>query len=129
MRDLVFGSRNNYGGGAMKGILVKTNNEFRDEEYSWEAFAKYLNSYLEIVNIQRWGNEGYAMLVDDEGAIKDLGVNILASYLYGTDVRTDFNGPRIYGDAFIVRRNGPNLECLSEGDIKKMMKRLWGVLK
>lgn len=98
-------------------IVITTDNkvEIRDLELKddslLEALQEVVGGYIETVPIMVRG--GLLMVVNEEGAIHDLPINIIASILYGAAIHGTF----IHGDVAIVDhgyRNGePDLEGLS----------------
>ena len=66
-----------------------------------EFYQKHIKGLIEIVNIFR----DYVLVIDDEGKLKDLPLNIDASLLYGAPGLEDY----IVGPAIVDKRRGPDL--------------------
>jgi len=73
----------------MKHILVKTNGEFSVYEGQHETLTldecnKLINGWIEIVDLAREENELFPdnsmFIVDEEGLIKGLGINVFAAW-------------------------------------------------
>lgn len=100
-----------------KAIVITADNkvEIRDLELKddslLEALQEVVGGYIETVPIML--RNGLQMIVNEEGVILDLPVNLIASILYGAAIHDTF----IQGDVAIVDRgyrNGePDLEGLS----------------
>lgn len=98
-----------------KAIVITTDNkvEIRELEVKddslLEALQGVVGGYIETVSPMRLSH-GLLMIVNEEGVILDLPVNIIASILYGADLHGTF----IQGDVAIVdrgyRKGEPDLE-------------------
>lgn len=64
-------------------------------------YQKHIKGLIEIVNIF----QDYVLVIDDEGKLKDLPLNIDASLLYGAPGLEDY----IVGPAIVDKRSGPDL--------------------
>ena len=99
-----------------KAIVITTDNkvDVRDLEVKdnslLEALQGVVGGYIETVSPMRLSH-GLLMIVNEEGVILDLPVNIIASILYGADLHGTF----IYGDVAIVDRGYRNGEPDLEG--------------
>lgn len=69
-----------------------------EHDDSLDFYRSYIRGFIEIVRV----HDDIVMVIDDEGKIKDLPVNIMASWLYDTD---DY----IVGPAILDKRRGPEL--------------------
>ncbi len=62
----------------------------KDESPSLESAAEFIGSYIEIVHTRT----GAQLIIDEEGGLKDVPINSIASQLYGSP---------IFGPAMILR--------------------------
>lgn len=93
----------------MKGLVITTKYEMRVQEFSEPAYrsiGEAVDGWIEIVHPARLGRP-YCMVVNEEGLLRNLPMNVLGSYLYGTDT----HGSPIAGD-IVLLKEGIN----SDGD-------------
>lgn len=120
----------------MKGLVVTTDNIIRTEEFSrpaYESIGKSAGGWIEIVHPKRL-NRPYCMVVNEEGLLQGLPLNLYGSYLYCTDMHCN----PIVGNIVILKEEwGPDgydfaglsdeectafaeqLEAWSHGDIRR----------
>ncbi len=116
-----------------KAIVITTDNkvEIRDldvkDDSLLEALQGVVGGYIETVSPMRL-HGGLLMVVNEEGAILDLPVNIPASALYGADI----HGSLIYGNVAIVVlgcRNGePDLVGLGPDPANRLFDELLKII-
>ena len=108
----------------MKGILLRTNNYIDaidfGETIELHDLQNAVNGYIEIVYAVGLPR-GYVMVVNEEGLLRDLEPNLLASLLYGVKE----HGQIIVGNALILRdivtqEGDRDLGGLSEDDIRNI---------
>ena len=98
----------------MRGIIVKTDNTYEVIEYenTLDALQEIVEGYIEYVTIDR----GLAMIVNEEGLLRGMDYNKLASRFYA--------GPCIVGNALIVgTKFGENIS-LTDEQIELIINRL-----
>lgn len=85
--------------------LIKTNGEEIEispkngTDFSLKELQNYVDGYIEVVNLR---SENNIMIVNEEGAINGMPVNLKASMIYSKE----FNAiQRIYGDVVICKYN------------------------
>lgn len=78
--------------------------------------------WIELVEPESLTNDGYLMLIDEEGKLKDgpLSINCIASDLYGSDR----HGDPIIGSAVIVKTDGENLFLLQKEEAQLLATKL-----
>lgn len=105
----------------MKGIVIATNNEMRMQEFSeptYKSIGDAVGGWIEIVRPVRL-ERPYCMIVNEEGALLNLPMNMFGSFLYGTG----YHGNPILGD-IVLLKEGINSDGehdilgLDEQDIK-----------
>nr|DAF24293.1 MAG TPA: protein of unknown function (DUF3846) [Caudoviricetes sp.] len=105
----------------MKGIVITTKNEMRVQEFSepvHKSIGDAVGGWIEIVRPVRL-KRPYCMIVNEEGVLLNLPMNIFGSFIYGTD----YHGNPILGD-IVLLKEGINsdgeldLLGLNEQDIK-----------
>ena len=84
---------------------------------SIDFYHQQIGGMIEIVRV----HDDIVMIVDDEGKLKNLPYNKVATYLYNTD---DF----IVGPALLDKRNGPELVGLTQDEAIDEMMRIIRVL-
>lgn len=98
----------------LKGILIKTTGEIKVVEYedTLETLQGFVDGYIDYVTIE----DGIDMIINDEGKIRGMEPNWVATYLYGVpDI--------IVGDALVVGvENGENI-TLTDEQIDMIIKR------
>lgn len=85
----------------MKGIVIATNNKIRMQEFSEPAYKSIgdaVGGWIEIVRPVRL-KRPYCMIVNEEGALLNLPMNVFGSFLYGTD----YHGNPILGDIVLLK--------------------------
>lgn len=105
----------------MKGIVVTTKNEMRVQEFSEPAhksIGEAVGGWIEIVRPARL-ERPYCMIVNDEGVLLNLPMNMFGSFLYGTG----YHGNPILGDIVLLKEGinsdgEPDILGLDEQDIK-----------
>ena len=110
----------------MKGIVITTSNislvkDFGDPLY--QTAGKAVDGYIEIVHPMAL-SKPYVMIVNDEGLLRGLPMNLTGSMLYGTPM----HGSPIVGTIVIMKdgfRNGePDIVGLDDDDIENLAKKL-----
>ena len=105
----------------MKGIVVTTKCEMRVQEFSnpaYKSIGEVVEGWIEIVHPVRL-KRPYCMVVNEEGLLLNLPMNVFGSYLYGTGN----HGSPVAGNIVLLKR-GINsdgeydLLGLTEQDIK-----------
>lgn len=85
--------------------LIKTNGEEIEispkngTDFSLEELHDYVDGYIEVVNLR---SENNIMIVNEEGAINGMSVNLKASMIYSKAFNV--NQP-IYGDVVVCKSN------------------------
>lgn len=105
----------------MKGIVVTTKNEMRVQEFSEPAhksIGEAVGGWIEIVRPARL-ERPYCMIVNDEGVLLNLPMNMFGSFLYGMG----YHGNPILGDIVLLKEGinsdgEPDILGLDEQDIK-----------
>lgn len=105
----------------MKGIVITTNNEMRVQEFSEPAYkssGEAVGGWIEVVRPVRL-ERPYCMIVNGEGALLNLPMNMFGSFLYGTA----YHGNPILGDIVLLKEGidsdgEPNILGLNGQDIK-----------
>ena len=85
----------------MKGIVITTKYEMRVQEFSepaYKSIGEAVGGWIEVVRPVRLGRP-YCMVVNEEGLLRNLPMNVLGSFLYGTDN----HGSPILGDIVLLR--------------------------
>lgn len=85
----------------MKGLIITTDNIIRIAEFSnpaHESIGKVVGGWIEIVHPKRLDTP-YCMVVNEEGLLMDLPLNLYGSYLYCTEL----HGNPIVGDIVILK--------------------------
>lgn len=85
----------------MKGIVITTKYEMRVQEFSepaYKSIGEAVDGWIEIVHPVRLGRP-YCMVVNEEGLLRNLPMNVLGSYLYGTDT----HGSPIAGNIVLLK--------------------------
>lgn len=85
----------------MKGLIITTDNIIRTKDFSEPAYksvGKAVGGYIEIVHPKRLTSP-YCMVVNEEGLLQHLPLNLHGSYLYCTDQ----HGSPIVGDIVILK--------------------------
>ena len=93
----------------MKGLVITTKFEMRVQEFSepaYKSIGEAVDGWIEIVHPVRLGRP-YCMVVNEEGLLRNLPMNVFGSYLYGTDT----HGSPIAGN-IVLLKEGIN----SDGD-------------
>ena len=85
----------------MKGIVITTKYEMRVQEFSepeYKSIGEAVDGGIEIVHPVRLGRT-YCMVVNEEGLLRNLPMNVLGSYLYGMDT----HGSPIAGNIVLLK--------------------------
>ena len=85
----------------MKGLAINTENKMQFKDYSTpvlNSISKEVDGYIEIVR-PKYLPEGFCMVVNDEGLLRNLPLNQIACFLYGTPE----HGQPIVGNVVILR--------------------------
>lgn len=105
----------------MKGIVITTKYEMRVQEFSepaYKSIGKVVGGWIEIVHPVRL-KRPYCMVVNEEGVLRNLPMNVIGSFLYGA-----YNhGNPILGDIVLLKDGISDdgyrdLSGLTEQDIK-----------
>ena len=105
----------------MKGIVITTKDEMRVQEFSEPAhksIGEAVGGWIEIVRPVHL-EPPYCMIVNEEGALLNLPMNMFGSFLYGTS----YHGNPILGDIVLLKEGinsdgEPDILGLDEQDIK-----------
>lgn len=92
----------------MKGLIITTDNIIHIAEFSnpaHESIGKVVGGWIEIVHPKRL-NAPYCMVVNEEGLLQCLPLNLYGSYLYGTDLHCN----PIVGNIVILKEGWVNGE-------------------
>lgn len=108
----------------MKGIVITTKNAMRVQEFSTPAYQSIgdaVGGWMEIVHPRRL-EQPFCMIVNDEGLLRNLPLNVFGSLLYGMD----YHGNPIVGDIVLIKEginsNGEfDLVGLDEQDIQTLV--------
>ena len=110
----------------MKGIVISTENQLTVRDFSaplYKTIGEAVDGWIEIV---RPGGLKipYVMVVNEEGLIKELPINIAGSILYGTPA----HGSPIVGNIVIMKEgwteDGKDLIGLSDEEITMLTNKL-----
>lgn len=85
----------------MKGLIITTDNIIRTKDFSEPAYksvGEAVGGYIEIVHPKRLTSP-YCMVVNEEGLLQHLPLNLHGSYLYCTDQ----HGSPIAGNIVILK--------------------------
>ena len=106
----------------MKGVVVTTDNEVRVEDFSdplYKTVGAAVGGYIEHVHPMRLARP-LCLIVNEEGRLRNLPLNHIGSYFYGTDQ----HGEPIVGDIVIMKdgyRNGePDIVGLEDAEVEKV---------
>ncbi len=113
----------------MKAVVIKTTGNIYPVTLTkplHRSAGAIVNDYIEVVrpiNLKR----PYVMICAESGLLKDMPLNLVASYLYGMQ----HHGNPIVGDVIIMREDGVNLIGLEDLELLRVqaqMSALWAVL-
>lgn len=113
----------------MKAVVIKTTGSIYPVTLTkplYRSAGAIINDHIEIVrpiNLKR----PYVMICAESGLLKEMPLNLIASYLYGMQ----HHGNPIVGDVIIMREDGVNLVGLEDFEllrIQAQMSMLWTVL-
>lgn len=85
--------------------LIKVNGEEIEispkngTDFSLEELQNYVDGYIEIVNLR---SENNIMIINEEGAINDMPVNLKASMIYSKEFNVN---QCIYGNVVVCKHN------------------------
>lgn len=107
----------------MKGIVITTKNEMWVQEFSEPAHRSIgdaVGGWIEIVHPMRL-EQPYCMIVNEEGMLRNLPINVFGSFLYGVDRHCI----PILGDIVLLKEGinsdgEPDILGLDEQEIKHM---------
>ena len=107
----------------MKGLVISTNNKHHVEEYGeplYRTVGETVGGYIEIVHPKGLPSP-YCMIVNEEGLIRELPVNLMGSILYQSNI----HGSPIVGNIVIMKdgiRDGePDIVGLDNFDVAKLV--------
>ena len=75
----------------MRGIVITTKYEIRVQEFSepaYKSIGEAVGGWIEVVRPVRLGRP-YCMVVNEEGLLRNLPMNVLGSFLYGSPIAGD----------------------------------------
>lgn len=113
----------------MKAVVIKTTGNIYPVTLTkplYRSVSAIVNDSIEVVrpvNLKR----PYVMICAESGHLKNMPMNLVASYLYGAHN----HGVTIVGDVIIMREDGINLLGLEDLEllrIQSQMRALWAVL-
>lgn len=107
----------------MKGIVITTKNEMWVQEFSEPAYRSIgdaVGGWIEIVHPVRL-EQPYCMIVNEEGMLRNLPINVFGSFLHGVDR----NCIPVLGDIVLLKEGinsdgEPDILGLNEQEIKHM---------
>lgn len=106
----------------MKGIVITTENTIKIQDFErplWKTVGEVVGGYIEKVN-PRGLDDPFCMIVNEEGLLKGLPLNLVGSHLYQTYI----HGAPIVGNIVIMKLGitpeGPDIIGLDEQDIQKL---------
>ena len=106
----------------MKGVVVTTDLEVRVEDFEeplYKTVGAAVGGYIEHVRPMRL-KEPFCMIVNEEGRLRNLPINLVGSFFYGTD----FHSEPIVGSIVIMKngyRNGePDIVGLDDTEIERV---------
>ena len=106
----------------MKGVVVTTDVEVRVEDFEeplYKTVGAAVGGYIEHVRPMRL-KEPFCMIVNEEGRLHKLPINLVGSFFYGTD----FHNEPIVGNIVIMKdgyRNGePDIVGLDDTEIERV---------
>lgn len=109
----------------MKGLIITTDNIIRIKDFTAPAYksvGEAVGGYIEIVHPKRLTSP-YCMVVNEEGLLQHLPLNLHGSYLYCTDQ----HGSPIVGDVVILKEEygdmGIDLAGLSDEECVELAER------
>ena len=107
----------------MKGIVIKTDNTASIEEFGqplYQAVGTAVGGFIEIVRPTGLTHP-IVMIINDNGKIEGLPVNILGCILYGTEL----HGDPIVGDIVIMQEGfvdgGPDIVGLDDRQADRLL--------
>lgn len=113
----------------MKGIVITTDNVVSAEDFTsplYESVGKVVDGYIEIVS-PRGLPSPFCMIVNEEGIIKGLPMNIVGSFLYQTYI----HGSPILGNIVIMKYGmtpeGPDIVGLEDEETAVIEKIIRGI--
>ena len=113
----------------MKAVVIKTTGSIYPVTLTkplHRSAGAIINDHIEVVrpiNLKR----PYVLLCAESGLLKDMPLNLVASYLYGMQT----HGNPIVGDVIIMREDGINLLGLEDLELLRVqaqMSALWALL-
>lgn len=113
----------------MKAIVIKTSGSIYPVTLTkplYRSAGAIVNDNIEVVrpiNLKR----PYVMICAESGLLKEMPLNLIASYLYGMQ----HHGNPIVGDVIIMREDGINLLGLEDLELLRVqaqMSALWATL-
>lgn len=114
----------------MKGVVITPENTIEVREFNAPLYASIhdlLDGYMEIVRPINLP-EPQVMIVDDEGLLKNLPLNFIGSYLYGTAI----HGNPIVGTVIIMKQgwtdNGPDIVGLDDDEAESIRDRFTAMI-
>lgn len=106
----------------MKGVVVTTDLEVRVEDFEeplYKTVGAAVGGYIEHVRPMRL-KEPFCMIVNEEGRLHKLPINLVGSFFYGPD----FHNEPIVGNIVIMKdgyRNGePDIVGLDDTEIERV---------
>lgn len=107
----------------MKGLVINTKNKCHVEEYGeplYRTVGETVGGYIEIVHPKGLPSP-YCMIVNEEGLIRELPVNLMGSILYESHI----HGSPVVGNVVIMKdgfRNGErDIVGLDAEDVAKLV--------
>lgn len=106
----------------MRGVVVTTNNELYVKEFTpslYQSIGEVVGGWIEIVR-PRGLKHRLVMVVNDEGLLRNLPLNVFGSILYGTQI----HGSPIVGDIVFMKEDytvdGLDFVELTDSDIQEI---------
>lgn len=104
----------------MKGIVITTKNTFEVKDFGaplYKTIGKSVDGYIEIVR-PRFLSESYILVVNEEGLIRHLPVNLFGCWVYDTI----HHGSPICGNAVLMKEahteEGIDIVGLTDDEVK-----------
>lgn len=106
----------------MRGVVFTTDNKMYVKEFAppqYQSIGEVVGGWIEIVR-PRGLKHGLVMVVNEEGLLRNLPLNVFGSILYGTQI----HGSPIAGDIVIMKEDmtidGLDFVELTDSDIREI---------
>ena len=109
----------------MKGVVVTTDNQVEIRDFGeplYKTVGEAVGGYIEIVHPMGLVDP-LVMIVNEEGLLHELPVNLIGSLLYGAF----YHGQTIVGNIVVMKEgmtiDGPDLVGLEDGEAEKLAEK------